>query len=336
MVDICLTVDVEDFFFPRPGFDAVFARQGSREYGIGLIMSLLEAQGAAGTFFVDVFNRETLTEKILAQACCAIVARGHEVGLHTHPEFPTGVRGYGMSQVMASHPLQRQRELIATGKGYLRTWTGSDPVTHRAGGYGANSDTLRALASEGFRSDSSHYYGYPHCPLALEFPYPNACFDAHGIREIPISVTYNRFGFPLPGGRWVGLGLPMKIDLDWLDIEALKKQINACSALKGAPIILFLHSYSLLDLERGLQPSQRNIRRLTDLLLWLARRTDVQFATVSQAAARVRVATRATGALPACHFNVLADPLRWLSFGRSALSVERLRKLLRIARTHAP
>lgn len=327
MRDICVTVDVEDFFLPRPAFDTIFARQGSQEFGIGRIMSMLEEVGAAGTFYVDVFNRTTLDEVTLGDACTAIANRGHEVGLHTHPGFPTGVRGYGMTQVMCKLPLQTQQDLIGLGARHILKLTGTSPTTHRAGGYGANGDTLTALHAEGFSSDSSHYFGYVHCPLAVEFPYANVSFDACGVREVPISVTLNRFGFPWLAGRWVGPALTMKIDIDWLDLPALQAQVDACIAQTQSPIVLFLHSYSLLDLNRGLRPSERNIERFSTLLRWLLRKADVQFSTIGAAVANCGVGAPSAGVLPVCRFNLPADPVRWATFAHAAVSVERLKKV---------
>lgn len=337
MRDICITVDVEDFFLPRPAFDTIFARQGGAEFGIGRIMQMLEEHGASATFYVDVFNRVTLDEALIARACTEITRRGHEVGLHTHPAFPAGVRGYGMAQVMCNLDKGRQQELIGQGKDLIRGWTGQAPRTHRAGGYGANTDTLAALAQEGFASDSSHYHGYAHCPLASAFPVANTVFDAAGIREVPVTVTLNRFGVPLGGDRWAGASLPMKIDIDWLDLPALRVQVEACIAQTQAPVLLFLHSYSLLDLEHGLRPSARNIGRFAGLLQWLSRRPDIRFRSVSEAAttARPSPSDAAPGVLPECRFNLLAEPWRWAVFGWQSVSWERIRKLARATKGHA-
>ncbi len=92
-----LTVDVEDFFLPRPPCDTYRAEIGGKAFGAPLIMDLLEEQGGRGTFFVDVYNRRTVTEEIVRRTCVEIAERGHEVALHTHPVFPEGRRGYGMS-----------------------------------------------------------------------------------------------------------------------------------------------------------------------------------------------------------------------------------------------
>lgn len=326
MRDVCVTVDVEDFFLPRPPFDTVFARDGGREHGIGRIMDLLEEQGGRGTFYVDVYNRTTLDEDLLARACQAIVRRGHELGLHTHPEFPSGVRGYGMAQVIARHPYEAQLRIVREGRDLITRWTGQAPRTHRAGGYGANRATLRALAACGFTSDASLHPRYAGCALAGEVAAVNACFDLEGVREVPVTVTRNRFGVPL-GAGWIGPALVMKIDIDWLDLPGLQQQVDACLAQTDAPVVLFLHSYSFLDLAHGLRPHPHNADKFRALLRWLAGRGDVRLVTVGEAAARAPVHGPQEVRLPECRFNLPREPLRWARFAGAQVTLERVRKL---------
>lgn len=327
MREVCVTVDVEDFFLPRPPYDTVFAFDGTREHGIGRMMDLLEEHGGTGTFYVDVYNRTTLDERLLARACEAITLRGHELGLHTHPEFPSGVRGYGMAQVMSCLSFDGQLRLVREGSDLIRRWTGLAPRTHRAGGYGANRDTVRALAACGFSSDSSLYPRYAGCALAAEVEAVNACFDIEGLREVPVTVTRNRFGIPF-GRRWLSTTLLMKIDIDWLDLHGLQQQVDTCLAQTDAPVVLFLHSYSFLDLGRGLRPHPRNADKFSALLRWLAGRGDVRLGTVSDAAAHAPLHAHDTVRLPRCDFNLLREPLRWTGFAASQVTPERLRKLL--------
>lgn len=328
MQRVCITIDVEDFFLPRPPFDTVFARKGTQEWGIGLMMDILEQNGAKGTFFIDVYNRTTLNTALLAEACQMVVSRGHELGLHTHPDFPKGVRGYGMQQVMARYPLDEQCQLVEQGVNVIEKWTGIRPRTHRAGGYGANRDTLRALWEAGITTDSSLYPGYPGCPLAQDYPSVNVCFEAEGICEIPVTVTRNYFGIPLPNGRWLGPQLTMKIDLDWLDLPALQSQINVALQLDSAPVILFLHSYSFLNLNRGLIPHEENVDKFRKILAWLSVRHDVAMTSLDEAASHAVTKVLPASRLPECRFNISKQPWRWFRFLLAELSVARLKLLL--------
>lgn len=328
MRDVCVTVDVEDFFLPRPSLDTVLASRGSDEWGIGRIMSVLGEFGARATFYVDVYNRTTLTESLLAAACNRILAEGHELGLHTHPEFPSGKRGYGMEQVMARYPLQVQHRFVEQGVALIERWTGLAPRTHRAGGYGANRDTLSALHACGITSDSSLYAAYAGCPLAGDYPAVNACFEAEGVREVPVTVTRARFGLPLPRSGWLGPALDLKVDLDWLDLPGLQAQADAVLRHTDAPVVLFLHSYSFLDIERGFAPAPTQVEKLRRLLGWLAARDDVALIPVGKAAARAPLHALPARHLPEVRFNVAAEPLRWARFAASSLSFSRVKKVL--------
>lgn len=329
MADVCVTIDVEDFFLPRPATDTIFAEFGGEEWGIGRIMSVLEEFGARGTFYIDVLNRVTLTEDILRRACREVVARGHELGLHTHPEFPEGRRGYGMAQVMSNHSPDEQLRIVEKCVRLIERWTESRPITHRAGGYGANAATLAALVANGFTTDSSLLPHYSGSQLAAEFPAINVCFDHEGIREIPVTVTSNRFGVPLPGCRWAGLSLPMKIDIDWLDLHALKDQVSAAIEQTDAPVVIFMHSYTFLDIERGFAPNPANVAKLRGLLSWFLGRGDISLLGISEAGVRAKVHSLPAAVLPVCSFNFLRHPILWARYAMRSISVDRIRKLVR-------
>jgi hypothetical protein len=319
-VSVCVTVDVEDFFLPRPpGFDTVFASIDGVEHGIGRIMELLEAHSAKGTFFVDVFNRETLDAQLLARACGTIVERGHEVGLHTHPAFPRGKRGYGMQQVMSRHDFQTQRDFIARGIELLERWCGVVPRVHRAGGYGANPDTLRALRDCGLFIDSSLLYGYPGCELNSSLSTRNRMIEVDGVIEVPVSVTRNRFSIRLPGLEFTPFSMIQKVDLDWLDGPELRQQISALYLGRVSPIILFMHSYSLLDVRRGFRPYRENQDKLEGLLEFAGTLPGTSMDTLSVAVER-EVASpgwdSSTDPLPEIKFSVDDDVIRWLRWAR--------------------
>jgi len=333
--DVCVTVDVEDFFLPRPALDTVFATRGTAEWGIGRIMAVLREFGARATFYVDVYNRTTLTESLLAAACNRVLAEGHELGLHTHPEFPRGKRGFGMEQVMARYPLQVQHRFVERGVELIDRWTGQAPRTHRAGGYGANRDTLRALHACGITSDSSLYAAYAGCPLAHEYHAVNACFEAEGLREVPITLTRTRFGLPLPGRGWLGPTLDLKVDLDWLDLPGLQAQADAVLRHTDAPVVVFLHSYSFLDIERGFVPAPAQVEKFRRLLGWLAARGDVALVPVGEAAARAPIHALPARHLPECRFNAASEPVRWARFAASSLSMSRVKKVLGTGRRTA-
>ncbi len=170
---------------------------------------------------------------------------------------------------MRALPFVEQDAVVKRGVDYIRSWTGKPPTSHRAGGYGANYDTLRALATNGILTDSSLFHGYPYCdlnrpPLAVNRP---VRWD--GVLEVPITVT--RSDMQLGG---LGCSVPLvslikKIDPDWCSPEELRRQLDAAIAADLDPVILFIHSYSLLDLRRGFAPNRKAIRRLRELFAYI-------------------------------------------------------------------
>lgn len=279
---VIVTVDVEDFFLPRPPIDAVFGQWRGVGYGVPRIMEILEDHGARGTFFVDVYNRVTLDEGLLREACREIHGRGHEVALHTHPAFPSGRRGYGMEQVMSRYDLAWQTNFIGRGRDLIARWIGCAPRSHRAGGYGANLDTLRALSSCEITIDSSLFSGYPHCLLNGLLSRRNTPSQWESVLEIPISVTRTSCKARFAERQWTIFAMTKKVDPDWAGLCELKRQILALRTADLEPLVLMLHSYALLDVGRSFRPLPEAERKLRALIAWLAAQKDLVLSTLDQ------------------------------------------------------
>jgi peptidoglycan/xylan/chitin deacetylase (PgdA/CDA1 family) len=311
---LCVTIDVEDFFLPRPpGYDTVFAATPEGEFGIGLMMDVLERHGARATFFIDAYNRTTLDEAVLARAARAVVERGHEAGLHTHPAFPSGRRGYGMRQVLSNHDRAWQSAFIRRGAEFLRAWTGLEVTSHRAGGYGANLDTLHGLRENGIAIDASLLHGYAGCALAAASPLRNRPHAIAGVLEVPVSVTRNRFLLRVAGVELQAFAMTQKIDIDWLDLPELKAQVTALFEAGAGTVVFFLHSYSFLRIGRGFRPHRANVAKFDELLAWLRDIPGVRLETLSAAARNVPAGDAAApDPLPQCTFHLDRDWLRWV------------------------
>src|SRR5207249_9066268 len=123
------------------------------------------------------------------------MAGGHEIQLHTHPDLMYDPK----RQSMHEYSLAEQTTIIRDGMALLREWTGKAPIAHRAGSYGANKDTLKALHANGIFLDSSFFYRHGNC--RLPFANLNSPFKADGIWEVPVTVhprPVRRLGISLP------------------------------------------------------------------------------------------------------------------------------------------
>jgi hypothetical protein len=141
--------------------------------------------------------------------------------------------------------------------------------------------TLTALAANDIPYDSSVFHGYPHCglnepPLTINRPRRHS-----GVLEFPVSVTRNE----LYAGPLRLIAMNKKLDPDWCSPRELERQLDALMEPLLGPIILFLHSYSLLDIERGFRPHPSAVARL-DRILGYAVAHGAELVTLETAAPR--------------------------------------------------
>ena len=277
---IIVTVDVEDFFQPRPPTDMVFAKIGKEYYGITKIMDILEAHGTRGTFFVDVYNRETLDEGLIREACQEIHRRGHQVGLHTHPPKRPGMKGAVDDRVMINYSLEEQIEIVRRGKQWIEKWIGVSPTCHRAGSYGADLNTLDALKANSIPVDASLFWGKSKCWLCDDnLPIRNMPGYLNGIFEIPTTVTRNVYYLHVCGKRISLASLTKKLDPNWCSLSELQEQVKVLRRHGIDPLVLFLHSYSFVSIANDYTPAAEVEARFRELMSWLVSQPECQFVT---------------------------------------------------------
>ncbi|GIX49580.1 MAG: hypothetical protein KatS3mg131_3791 [Candidatus Tectimicrobiota bacterium] len=270
---VLLTIDTEaDFRNGRviPLSKMVYGEVGGRCYGIPLIMDLCEQYGYRATFFVSPFEARVLGEAGMRQACELIARRGHDVQLHTHPKWVTNAR------FMWQHPLEQQVELLDYGKRLLQAWVGRPPLAHRAGGFGADHHTLRALKSVGIPVDSSHI-GSPYCRLDPHKVWRNGVqLTPEGIVELPVT-QFAQFKL----GRF----MPTKpFDINANTLSELRFVVRAARAT-GLPVVtLLMHSFSFLKRSKDrsvFTPIPAEVRKFARFLRFLAEQPDVEVLTVA-------------------------------------------------------
>jgi peptidoglycan/xylan/chitin deacetylase (PgdA/CDA1 family) len=236
-----VTVDVESTErLPLPQqIDAVCA--GGVRCGLLQIARMLEEHRLAGTFFLNVYEYKAWGEPTLRSIARQLHNRGHDVALHTHPQWAYDPR----RNYMYEYTLDEQTRIVADGVRLLQEWTGIPVVAHRAGAYSANKDSIDALARNRIILDASLFPGEPHCrlnELGLPVNFPGS---VGGITEIPVTV-YERRERP-PG---LGHLLPPHVVLAKLDVNAMDDERQAIAAIRAVSaadlpfIVIFLHSFS--------------------------------------------------------------------------------------------
>jgi len=195
---VLITIDTE-VRTPADRHDAfdhdVLGRSQSNSRGAYWIADQLKSYGFAGVFFLDVYGSGRFRGAPYRELCDRLLDGGHDIQLHTHPDQMYDRK----RECMHEYSLAEQTTIVRDGMALLKDWTGKFPTAHRAGSYGANEDTLKALRTNGIFLDSSFFYDHGNCQLP--FAYSNAPFTADGVWEVPVTVLrvpVRRLGISLP------------------------------------------------------------------------------------------------------------------------------------------
>lgn len=240
---VIITIDVESRTgLPLPIQVESDCTDGS-PCGLSQIARLLEERGLAGTFFLNVYEHEAWGEQVVREIATGLESRGHDVALHTHPQWAYDPERSNMYD----YSLEEQSEIIRDGRDLLVNWTGLPVVAHRAGAYSANPDTLVALERNGILLDSSWFLDHPNSRLADAGLLNNLPSLSGQVTEIPVTV-YTRQERPRLLGRLApALSSVRKLDPNWFIDEAEALAAIDATLATGAPyLIFFLHSYSLM------------------------------------------------------------------------------------------
>ncbi len=178
---------------------SISCETSSGNVGIEYQMDVFDRHGLLGDFFVDPMPAMLWGIDAVAQIVRPIVERGHGVELHIHTEWleianrlkpganPLGGR---TGRNMADFTHHEQAELLDYARALLIKAGAPPPVAFRAGNYGANDDTLRALAPAGLRYDTSHCPGIARSECAITLsPDDRAAVRHAGAVEVPTSAV---------------------------------------------------------------------------------------------------------------------------------------------------
>jgi len=220
-----MTVDTELSNFPRP--QGIFGQVKGQDWGLKRMIDEFDALELRATFFLDVYsdNAEDLAQQ--QRAAELIVARGHDLQLHTHPGPAFDPRRDQIRQ----YSLAEQEDIIAFGARRLESWTGVRPVLHRAGDWAADHNTLTALARQSFRGDFSASPWSPNCSYSPELVRGNGWTRGEGILCGVGTCYQDRI-----------TGRVRRVDLGGVSfLEAVD-----ILAVGADPLIMTLHSFSFM------------------------------------------------------------------------------------------
>ena len=271
MTKVLFTVDTE----LSPGFHQrgmspqenlnrnVFGVVSDGAWGIGYQIRRFDAHRLKGVFFVEALSSYVVGGDILKRTVAPILEAGHDVQLHLHTEWlrwtakelADGKRGPNLSNF--DFPMQKR--LLTLGLEAFAEAGVPAARAFRAGNYGVNIDSLRALSQIGMAFDSSYNRMFMGKPCALEsIASLDSPVEIEGVVEIPITHFEDR-----PGGvRHLQLCAVSASEMDWAVATSVRQ--------KRPTTVVVGHSFELLNRSR------------TRANTFLLRRFDEFFATMER------------------------------------------------------
>lgn len=201
MMRILLTIDVEvhpctpnwrETSLAAEIEQYIDGRTQEGDYGLQYQLSVLGRHRLKAVFFVEALFALEVGRERLQRIVSMIGEAGHEVQLHIHTEWLAHLTkpllGGQSGMHMRTFSEDEQAALVGYGLESLGACGVRGVSAFRAGNYGANFDTLRALARNGIRYDSSWDASYlgGHCDLDVGEPLFAPRLIA-GIWEVPIA-----------------------------------------------------------------------------------------------------------------------------------------------------
>ena len=169
------------------------------------------------TYFVEPLFSYALGLEALQKVVFQVQMQGQEIGLHLHPEWLTDPRCRGLpgfaGPLLQTYNAEDQSTLVRAGLDRLKEAGATNPVVFRAGSWGANQETLNALAKNGLRLDTSlnaaFRQSFPdlpnrqtlqsptQCGLVWEFPVTHFFDESRrGIRPLHVTAcSFDEFRF---------------------------------------------------------------------------------------------------------------------------------------------
>jgi peptidoglycan/xylan/chitin deacetylase (PgdA/CDA1 family) len=200
-VKVFITVDTEAWPLMSGSFTNGFDKDIERdiygmtdqgEFGIRYQMDVLNQHGLKAIFFVEALFSEVVGSEVLKKIVTEIQEHGHEVQLHVHTEWLNQsscplIKGQSYSNIK-DFTEDNQVIILRKAQEILTACGASNICAFRAGNYGANWQTLKALSKNGIQFDTSYNYCYLNKECDMQsgelMLNPKTIF---GIDEYPIS-----------------------------------------------------------------------------------------------------------------------------------------------------
>lgn len=267
-----ITVDVEIWLggsenlnerFPDAFKRYIYGSSRTGDLGLPLKLQILNDHGLKGVFFVEPLFSARFGKEPLAEIVGLIRDAGQEVQMHLHTEWvdvegnPLSPGQSGSKQHLYMYSQGEQTKLLAKAKSLLAECGASDINAFRAGSFGMNDETMKALAENGIPFDSSYNHTYlsPNTHMAngqiLVQP-----IQVDGVYEYPMTVFEDRPGHY----RHLQLGA--------CSFSEMKSVMRQASESGWNSLVLLSHNFELMNQRKaGVDPVvMRRFRKLAQFL----------------------------------------------------------------------
>jgi len=253
----------------------IWGKIGDKYFGIPLMVDIAETFDIHLTFFVEVLNKHYFGEDETKKVCEYVLKRGHDVQLHLHPNYLNfklnNPQEKAYSDLIGTYSPEKQIELIKEGMEILIQNGVLRPIAFRAGCFGANEETLRALKAVGVLIDSSYNKAYVGDTCLLDTRQINDLTYLDGIWEFPITSFVE--STKLRATRLKPL------DINGVGFQEMKSVLNQAKESGPRNITIVLHSFSFLkpyDVQyHKVRPRWNVIRRFRNLCQYINEKSDV-------------------------------------------------------------
>ena len=172
---------------------SIFGVCGEGTFGVGYQIDRFNAHGLKAVYFVDPMPAAAFGLDWLRRTVDAILAGGHEVQLHIHTEWLPYIERSPVDERrgtnMHAFDLADQTRLVEFATDLLVAAGAPRPNAFRAGNYGADDNTLRALAANGIAYDTSFNPSQRGPSRRIDLPVSQTePVERHGVTEVPISA----------------------------------------------------------------------------------------------------------------------------------------------------
>jgi peptidoglycan/xylan/chitin deacetylase (PgdA/CDA1 family) len=251
---VIVTIDTEGHDGMDPVEHLIWGKCSDGTYhGIDEIMDILDNNNATGLFFLDFAEAWDYGEDKIKIIALHIKERGHNVGMHIHPDHMADPKRLFLYE----YNREEQYEIIKKCTDLYVKILGERPESFRAGKYAADRNTLNIIKELGYKYDFSEFYGQKWCGINPPVTINKTRYLENGILEIPV-LSYKSFELG-PYSRCDKLDT----DMNYLEFEYVINRVNQNMCID--PIVMFIHSFSLLKWRRNPDNPVYNKRKANEL-----------------------------------------------------------------------